>query len=656
MTAVRLALLEFRRFRRPRRWLIPVGLVLLPLLCGSLYLWSNWDPYGRTSQIPVAVVDEDRPAEANGRLVDAGQQFSLQLRTSNTFQWHFTNGHEALDGLKHGRYYFAIVVPPDFSNKLVSAQNPDPQRASLEITLNDANNYIVGVVAQAAKAELQSQVNSAAHVAYARAIYGDLTQAKQRLKTTSQGAHGLVAGTALTQEASAALTQGIDAVTADSAAIAGGVAQVAKASATADAAITQLSDVTVAGPASPIASQTNPDGENGQTNPDGEDGKVVFGAAKGDADGVQLAAQYSVAALQQFAAVHPELGSDPMLGGALQSAQAARDMAVHAAAKFDNQHHPPGQPAVTPGGPGPGPVSLEQAARNAADQLHALAAAALQVAEGAGQISTSVGALQASSRALQAGADQSHSGAIEIANGIDSSLRQIPDTSPPQTASAADVLGSPVGIRMDNLNPAGSYGQGLAPFFFAIALWVVGLAAYLFFRPLNLRALAGRVSALTAAAAAWLPVAAVTAVGGLILLGAVWVGLGLDPIHPLLTAVLLVLAAGAFSAIHHFLRMSFGVIGSVLILVLLIVQLTACGGLYPIETTPAPFRVIHPLIPMTYLVDGLRVTILGGLTGNLVRDMLVLAGFLIVFLGAAALMVRRRRVWTISRLHPQIEV
>ena len=180
MTALRLALLEFRRFRGPRRWLIPVGLALLPLLCGSLYLWSNWDPYGRTSQIPVAVVDEDRPAEANGQLVDAGKQFSLQLGASNAFQWHFTNGHEALDGLKHGRYYFAIMVPPDFSSKLVGTQNPDPQRASMQIALNDANNYLVGIVAQTAKAELQSQVDTAAHVAYARAIYGDLTQAKQR--------------------------------------------------------------------------------------------------------------------------------------------------------------------------------------------------------------------------------------------------------------------------------------------------------------------------------------------------------------------------------------------------------------------------------------------------------------------------------------------
>ena len=439
----------------------------------------------------------------------------------------------------------------------------------MQIALNDANNYLVGIVAQAAKAELQSQVDTAAHVAYARAIYGDLTQAKQRLKTTAQRARGLVARAALTQHASDALTQSIDALTVGSAALAGGLAEVAKASSTADEAITQLTNAAGAGLASPIAPQTSPGGEGGE----------VFGAAKDDAERVQLAAQYSVAALQQFAAVHPELGSDPMLGGALQSARALRDIADHAAARFGNEHHAPGQPAVTPGGPGP--ASREQAAGSAAEQLHALVAAAWQVAQGAGQIATSVGALAASSRTLQDGADQSHSDAVDIANGIDSSVRQIPDTSPQQSARAADVLGSPVGIRMDKLNPAGSYGQGLAPFFFAIALWIVGLAAYSFFMPLNLRALAGRVGALTAAAAAWLPVAAVTAVGGLILLGAVWVGLGLDPIDPLLTAVLLVLGAGAFSAIHHFLRISFGVIGSVLSLVLLIVQLTACGGLYP---------------------------------------------------------------------------
>lgn len=556
MTALRLALLEFRRFRRPLRWLVPVALALIPLLYGSLYLWSNWDPYGKSSEIPVAVVNQDHPAVANGQLIDAGEQFTQQLRASGKFQWRFVDADEAHDGLQHGRYYFTITVPPDFSAKLASAQNPLPERASMSITLNDANNYLVGVVAQAAKAELQNQVNTAAHSTYARALYGELSQVKQQLKIASVGAHRLVDGTALAQQGSAALTQGIGAVESGAGSIADGVAQVANSSAAADEAITRVIDAVVA--------------------------------------------------------LIPE--DDPRV------------------------------------------ADIQHVLRAAVNLLHSLTTGAHQVTNGAMQVSTALGPLQTGSSTLQTGADQTHSGATDIANVIDGALDKVPDTSPQQTAKAADVLGSPVGISMDNLNPAGVYGRGFAPFFFPIAVWVVGLLAYLFFRPVNLRALAGRVSALTVAAAGWLPVATITAVGGLILFGVVEAGLGLKPDHPLLVAGLLVLAAGAFVAIDHFLRISFGVIGEALSLVLLIVQLTSCGGLYPIETTPAPFRAIHPAIPMTYLVDGLRVAISGGLSGHLIRDVLVLAGFLVAFVSGTAVLIRRQRVWTVSRLHPQIEV
>jgi putative membrane protein len=553
---LRLVLVEFRRFRSPLRWLVPVGLGLIPLLYGSLYLWSNWDPYGKSSEIPVAVVNQDQPAVANGQLVNAGEQFGEQLRASGRFQWKFVNADEARDGLKHGRYYFTITVPPDFSAKLSSAENPLPQRASMNITLNDANNYLAGIVAQTVKSELQSQVNSAAHAAYARAIYGELGQVKQQLEIASAGAHRLVDGTALAQQGSAALTQGIEAVQAGTGNIADGVTQVANASSATDEAMTRAIDTIL-----------------------------------------------------------------PLI--------------------------PDGDPRIN---------DVKQALRAATDLLHALTAGAQQVTNGAMQTSTALGPLQTGSSTLQTAAAQSHSGASDIANVIDEALDKVPDTNPRQTAKAADVLGSPVGISMDNLNPAGVYGRGFAPFFFPIAIWVVGVLAYLFFRPVNLRAVAGRVNALTVAAAGWLPVATITAVGGLVLFGVVDVGLGLKPDHPLWVVGLLVLAAGAFVAIDYFLRISFGVIGEALSLVLLIVQLTSCGGLYPVETTPAPFRAIHPVIPMTYLVDGLRVAISGGLTGNLLRDVLVLAGFLVGFLAGTAFLIRRQRVWTLSRLHPQIDV
>ncbi|GAA5064750.1 YhgE/Pip domain-containing protein [Nocardia callitridis] len=646
MTSLRLALLEFRRFRTPLRRLVPVALAMIPLLYGSLYLWSNWDPYGRTDQIPVAVVNEDQSTVASNQVVDAGAQFTQQLKASGAFEWHFVDQSEAMNGLRDGRYYFTIAIPADFSRKLASAQNPIPERASMDITLNDANNYVVGIVAEAAKTELQSQVDSAAHAAYATAIYGNLSTVKQQLEIASDGAHRLLDASVLAQQGSAAMTQGISAAQAGTGAIGDGVEQLAVASEQADQA---LAAITAAG-SSALPAVT------------GTVSNATAAAAQGlslvrDATGlVSRTATQGSTALDQLVAAHPELARDPLLDTLRRNTQALTDTASAAATSAEGAQGSAQQAADRAGELQGQSGAIAEAVGGAGTPLQALTAAARTIGGGTNQITAGLAALQSGSTTLRTGADQLNSGAGDLTQVVDDATAKIPDTSPEQTARAADVLGSPVGITTDNLNPAGVYGRGLAPFFFAIALWVVGLLAYLFIRPINPRALAGRVSAWVVAVAGWLPVAGIAAVGGLLLYLVVQFGLGLDPLHPVAVVALLVLAAAAFVAIDHFLRVALGAIGEALSLALLIIQLTACGGLYPIETTPAPFRAIHPLIPMTYVVDGLRVGISGGLTANFVRDLVVLAGFLVVFLSATALAVHRQRVWTLDRLHPQLEV
>jgi len=96
------------------------------------------------------------------------------------------------------------------------------------------------------------------------------------------------------------------------------------------------------------------------------------------------------------------------------------------------------------------------------------------------------------------------------------------------------------------------------------------------------------------------------------------------------------------------------VVGSAIALVLLMVQLTSAGGWYPVETLPAPFRVIHAFIPMTYLVDALRVTFTGGPTDHLWRDVGVLAGFTIAAVLLCWLVVHRKRRFRLSDLHPAL--
>jgi len=69
---------------------------------------------------------------------------------------------------------------------------------------------------------------------------------------------------------------------------------------------------------------------------------------------------------------------------------------------------------------------------------------------------------------------------------------------------------------------------------------------------------------------------------------------------------------------------------------------------------PAPFRVIHNFIPMTYLIDALRITISGGPADHLWRDVGILAGFAVVAVALCMFVVHRRRRFRMSTLYPAL--
>ncbi len=252
------------------------------------------------------------------------------------------------------------------------------------------------------------------------------------------------------------------------------------------------------------------------------------------------------------------------------------------------------------------------------------------------------------------GLTQVNDGATQLATGLTDAATRVPSLTQDQRDSAAQVLASPADVQLTVDNPALYYGRGLAPFFFGIAIWVFGIAVFLVMRPISNRALAGRASSARITVAGWLPIVGMAALGSLIMLAVVWLGLGLDPVNAGGSVAVVLLAAAAFTAIAHLLRTWLGMVGSAITLVLLMVQLTSAGGLYPVETLPAPFRAIHNFIPMTYLIDALRITISGGPTDHLWRDVGILAGFAIVAVAVCVFVVHRRRRFRMSTLYPAL--
>jgi putative membrane protein len=641
-----LAWFEIKRFRSPLQRLALAFVVLVPLLYGGLYLWSNWDPYGKLDQIPVAVVNEDQPVTVNGQTVDAGRLFTDELRRDPIFDWHFVDRDEAARGVGDTDYYFEISVPSDFSRKLASGADNRPERARMLITLDDANGYIVGKMAQTVQSELENKISAAAVSAYFQSVFDDLEQLRDGVGKAADGAAQLRDGAATAEKGSADLSGGIGELKTGADKLAPGAQQVSDG-------VSTIADVVVPAAntiadALPSFTRTAADASSAADALAGTAAQAA-GAVAGGADSVQG----EVTALGQ---AHPELAGDPAYqelvrvtgtaAGYANQVSASATTVKTATATVDGHAQQLAKDAP----------ALQQQVRDAAGRISALDAGAKEVASGAAQLDTGLGTAATGANSLHGGIAKLASGATDLASGLTDAEKRIPVLSDDQKESNAATLASPVDVATENLHPAVSYGRGLTPFFFAIALVVFGITAFLILRPVSARALASRAGDVTVALAGWLPPALCCVVGGLVLFVVLDVFLGLDPVHTWAMIGLVVLAALAFTAIAHLLRTWLGGVASAVILVLLLLQLTTCAGTYPYETLPGFFRALHPLLPMTYFVDGLRVTITGGNGAHLLRDTLVLGGFLVVALGLTTLVVHGKREWTIGKLKPDLSI
>ncbi len=98
---------------------VVVGIVLLPSLYAWLNIYSNWDPYGNTGGISIAVASLDEGYDDDGTYVNKGQDVVDDLREATSINWVIVNTEkEATDGVCAGDYYAAVVIDRDFSAKM----------------------------------------------------------------------------------------------------------------------------------------------------------------------------------------------------------------------------------------------------------------------------------------------------------------------------------------------------------------------------------------------------------------------------------------------------------------------------------------------------------------------------------------------------------
>ncbi|MDR3596152.1 YhgE/Pip domain-containing protein [Clostridium sp.] len=141
--------------------LIIVGLLFVPALYAWINIIASWDPYGNTKGLLVAVVNNDKGAKFQSIEINVGNEVVDKLRNNESIGWTFVNQSETESGVKYGKYYASITIPEDFSSNLISiAANGAPKKADLIYSVNEKMNAIAPKITKSGLTSLQSEITS----------------------------------------------------------------------------------------------------------------------------------------------------------------------------------------------------------------------------------------------------------------------------------------------------------------------------------------------------------------------------------------------------------------------------------------------------------------------------------------------------------------
>ncbi|CUW27899.1 YhgE/Pip family protein [Streptomyces reticuli] len=694
MRSPRLAALELRRFGRgrlPRAAL--VALLVLPLLYGALYLWSFWDPYGRLDRIPVALVNDDKGATAGGKRITAGDDIVDGLRDSRTFEWHEVSDEEARAGVEDGTYYLSLTMPADFSSRIASSSGDSPETGALRVRTNDANNYIVGQISRTVFNEVRSAASTKASRTFLDKIFVSFSDIHDKTVTAARGADKLNSGLGKAEKGSKDLADGLKDAKGGSGKLAKGLKKLDTGSADLKKGSRQVADGTqaLADKVNDVHAEAGPFLKTNEKTI-GDTARLVSHSAKAVKDNLEVlvklapgaakTAHASSAVLDEVYRARCETPAlpDPACPDLKRAKKAAASVATIADdlntliadqnGDLKTMRANLGTLQKQADALAERAPHLSEDVEDAVKKINKLNTGAHQVAAGAEKLHTGLGTARTGAARLDKGIGTAKSGAEtlngglyklsdgsgKLAGGLHSGAKKIPDYDKQDRDRRTGVMADPVQLASHDLHKAPNYGTGFAPYFIPLSLWVGAMVAYMLIPPLNRRALAAGASAWRIALAGWLPVVAVGVLQVGALMAVLHWAVGLQMLRAAGTIGFLCLVTACFAAIVQWLNARFGAAGRILVLALLMLQLTSAGGTYPVQTSPGFFNAIHPYLPMSHIVEALRRLITGGGLGPVWQACGVLAAFTAGALALTALAARRRQVWTLDRLHPELSL
>lgn len=663
--------------------------LLIPLIYSFFYLKSYWNPYGNLSDMRIAVVNLDAGKDGSNE----GKEFVKSLKESDTFNIQEVSEAEAEDGMKKGDYYATIKIPENFTECLKSASLEDKQIATVTYSPNQATNYLATQIVNSAVKTIQLNLQSKVDKEIIAELSNKLNEVPNSLQTISDGADSILNGaesldsgikqisdgTNQLSNSYSEFNAGVQSAYSGSENLQSGIAQVSSGvtnlqagSQNLDGAIDQINSgidgMSVNGAESVTALVTgvNRLNENaGKLNSYATDGANLSKSLATDVNvyvGSVNAMQQELQALLTNSTVSSKEVKNvlakysPTLSEKSSIAETSKKLAqndgvasAYASGVYKGTSEllqkSSGLTQMFQGVQGlksalaevkKGTTTLKNGTNTLANGTQTLANGSATLTSGLAKLNSSSNQIDNAIKTINTGVSSASDGSTQLVDGVQTfktSINEGMETTKEKLKSLDGIeeFGEkPINFETEEYGKVDSYGIAFTPLFLCIGLWVGALMAYvvLYYDHDERFGILGITSK------------------NKILQNVIYIAIG--AVEGLVTGILLKASLGyavenmalyygasiligiTFMSIIQFLIRNFGDIGKFLALIVLVLQLAAAGGTFPIETIDKGFQAISPYLPMTYSIKLLREILVPTATNFKVQYIGILIGISVV--------------------------
>ena len=662
--------------------IVIIALAILP----SLYAWFNikasWDPYGNTSNIAVAVVNNDEGATLLDKNLNVGDQLIDKLKDNNSLGWKFVSSKEAEKGVETGKYYASIEIPKDFSKNIISVLSKKVEKANINYTVNEKINAIAPKITEKGASTIQSQVNETVIKTASEAVFKILNESgislEENLPMLSRIENSLIEVQGKFDKIDNILNTATDASTQ--------IGEIAKLlqddmpqientlknsidlssdvknflgntkSSLNNILPTIKNDLQIINTVSSSASSNVRDLINAINN--GYENapelvkslydkvnnlsslastlenfltkldKIMPGSSLGNTiESIQFIKNKLDSVNSILTKIQDQInnGQKPSLdnlNGILTVLNDVNSITGDIINNFDSKIASPINDIFNKGMSVSGDVIT--VLENAEDKLPKINTVLGTAINFTGDADEAIAYIKSKLPEAKAALDKLVN-AMSIVNNSED-MNELISFLKNDVIEQANFLAEPVTLVTKSLYPMKNYGSAMTPFYTVLSLWVgVVLLTSLLSTEVH-----GEYKTYEIYFGRGLTFLSIALVQGLIVsVGDIYL-LGVSVTNPILFIGLSLLISLVFTFIVYSLVSVFGNIGKSLAVILLVIQVAGSGGTFPIQVTPKFFQNVNPFLPFTYGIRSLREAVAGVYLPNLQKDIMVLLIFLVI--------------------------